>query len=85
MGKPTICIGKNKGTDQLRSNCEADQSAFVFTKWIVQSLFYLYPKFQVFSTCTGQFVSDLVGNRIVGFPTRRLIYQHDYSGMERDE
>ena len=25
MGKPTICIGKNKGTDQLRSNCEADQ------------------------------------------------------------
>ena len=26
MGKPTICIGKNKGADQLRSsNCEADQ------------------------------------------------------------
>ena len=25
MGKPTICIGKIKGTDQLRSNCEADQ------------------------------------------------------------
>ena len=25
MGKPTICIGENKGTDQLRSNCEADQ------------------------------------------------------------
>ena len=24
MGKPTICIGKNKGADQLRSNCEAD-------------------------------------------------------------
>ena len=23
MGKPTICIGENKGTDQLRSNCEA--------------------------------------------------------------
>ena len=25
MGKTTICIGKNKGEDQLRSNCEADQ------------------------------------------------------------
>ena len=25
MGKPTICIGKNRGVDQLQSNCEADQ------------------------------------------------------------
>ena len=25
MGKPTICIGENKGADQLRSYCEADQ------------------------------------------------------------
>ena len=25
MGKPTICLGENKGVDQLRSNCEADQ------------------------------------------------------------
>ena len=25
MGKPTICICENKGADQLRSNCEADQ------------------------------------------------------------
>ena len=25
MGKPTICIGENKGAGQLRSNCEADQ------------------------------------------------------------
>ena len=23
MGKPTICIGKNKGADQLRSNFES--------------------------------------------------------------
>ena len=23
--KPTICLGENKGADQLRSNCEADQ------------------------------------------------------------
>ena len=25
MGKPTICIGENNGTDQLRGNREADQ------------------------------------------------------------
>ena len=25
MGKPTICIGENKGADQLRSYCEAHQ------------------------------------------------------------
>ena len=25
MGKPTICIGENKGADQLRSTCEADR------------------------------------------------------------
>ena len=25
MGKPKICIGENKGADQLRSNREADQ------------------------------------------------------------
>ena len=24
MGKPTICIGKNKGADQLSNYCEAD-------------------------------------------------------------
>ena len=28
MGKPTICLGENKGADQLRSNCEADQRLF---------------------------------------------------------
>ena len=25
MGKPDFCLGENKGADQLRSNCEADQ------------------------------------------------------------
>ena len=65
MGKPTICIGKNKGADQLRSNCEADQR-----------LLYLYPKFQFlacFCDCTAWFVTDLVGIQIVGFLTHRLI------------
>ena len=43
MGKPTICIGENKGADQLRG------SAFVFAIRIVQFLFYLTPKFQASS------------------------------------
>ena len=25
MRKPDFCLGKNKGADQLRGNCEADQ------------------------------------------------------------
>ena len=25
MRKPDFCLGENKGADQLRSNCEADQ------------------------------------------------------------
>ena len=40
MRKPTICIGENKGADQLRSNCEADH-AFVFATRIVQFLYFL--------------------------------------------
>ena len=32
MRKPIICIGENKGADQLRSNCEADQRlCFLYT------------------------------------------------------
>ena len=45
MGKPTICLGENKGADQLRRY----YSAFVFATRIVQFLFYLTPKFQVSS------------------------------------
>ena len=43
MGKPTICIGKNKDADQLRGKLI---SAFVFATRIVQFLFYLNLKFQ---------------------------------------
>ena len=48
MSKPDFCLGKNKGADQPRSNCEAD-SAFVFATWIVQFFFFLNPKFQASS------------------------------------
>ena len=77
MGKPTICIGENKGADQLRSNCEADQRlCFHYT----DSTIPLLSKSKIFQPvtiscdCTARFVSDLVGNHIVGFPTRQLFY-----------
>ena len=47
--------------------------AFVFATRIVQFLFYLNPKFLASSSfLCCRFVSDLFGNHIVGFPTRRL-------------
>ena len=66
MGKPTICICENKGADQLRSNCEADQhlcfrymDSAIYLKFqapvTVQIGLYqvwLEPKLLVFS-CTG--------------------------------
>ena len=58
-------------------------SAFDFATRIVHFLFFVNPKFQASSllcNCTGRFVSDLFGNHIVGFPTRRLkcrIYKGD--------
>ena len=48
MGKPTICIGENKGADQLRGNREADQRlCFRYSDSTVHS--YLTPKFQASS------------------------------------
>ena len=71
MGKPTICIGKNKDADQLRGNREADQRlCFCYSDSTVP----FFKLLAIFCVCTGRFVSDLFGNHIVGFPTRRLIY-----------
>ena len=48
MGKPTIFIGKNKATDQLCSNCTADQRpCFRYTDSTIPPL--LIPKFQASS------------------------------------
>ena len=65
MGKPTICICENKVTAKLIS-------AVVFATWIVHFLFFINPLLALFCACAGRFVSDLFGNHIVGFPTRRL-------------
>ena len=49
-------------------------SAFVFATQIVQSLYFLNPKFQaIFCGCTARFVSDLVGTPKTDFLTTRLI------------
>ena len=70
MGKPTICIGENKGADQLRSNCEADQG--LCFRHSDSTIPLLLESVALFRACTSRLVSDLFGNHIVGFPTRRL-------------
>ena len=55
MGKPTICLGKNKGADQLRSNCEADQRlCFRYSDSTI-------PKFQASSSFLCLYRSVCVG------------------------
>ena len=49
MGKPTICIGENKGADQFAETAKLI-STFVFATRIVQFLFYLNTKFQASSS-----------------------------------
>ena len=61
MRKPTICICENKGADQLRSNCEADERLYVFATRIVQFVFYLYPKFEASSCFLCLYKSVCVG------------------------
>ena len=75
--KPTKCLGKNKGADQLCSNCTADQRlCFSLLTQIVQYLFYFNPKIMLlacFSSCTCRFVSDLVGNPKCWFSQRQRL------------
>ena len=60
MGKPTICIGENKGADQHRSHY-IDSTISLLSKSKTSSLL------TIFCDCTAQFVSDLVGTQTVGF------------------
>ena len=64
MRKLAFCICENKGADQLCGNRTTDQ-AFVFATQIVQSLFFLNPKFQASSHLLWLYspiMSDLVEN-----------------------
>ena len=70
MGKPTICLGENKGADQLRSYCEADQRlCFRCTYSTIPSstLAKYFKPLPCLCGCTDRFVSDLIGTQIVGF------------------
>ena len=58
--KQDYCLCENKGADQLRSNCEADQR-LCFRNWIVQCLFYLNPKFQASSSFLSLYRPVCVG------------------------
>ena len=75
MRKLTICICEDKGADQLRGNCEADQrlcfrySESTITLFLKSEISSFYT---VFYGCTAQFVSDLVETQTVGFLTHRL-------------
>ena len=72
MRKPTICTCENKDADQLRGNRETDQRlCFRYSDSTIPLL--LTAKISS-CDCTGRFMSDLFGNHIVGFPTRRLKY-----------
>ena len=65
MRKPVSCLGENKGADQLR---EADQR--LCFRYSDSTVPYLKP-LAIFNDCTGQFVSDLVGNPEVRIFLRR--------------
>ena len=74
MGKPTICIGENKDADQRHR--EADQRlCFRYSDSTIPLLLKSeISSFLFFSVLVqAGFVSDLFGNHIVCFPTRRLI------------
>ena len=71
MRKMDFCLGENTGIDQLHSNCEADYCeadqllCLRYADSTTPLLFIYSQNFKplaCFCSCTGQFVSDLVGN-----------------------
>ena len=77
MGKPTICIGENKGADQLRGNREADQRlCFRYSDSTIPPLlkseissFWLFSVLVQVGLCR-----TWSETQIVGFVTHRLNY-----------
>ena len=72
MIKPTFCICKNKGADQLRSNCEANQPLYS-TLPLLSKLKNFQP-LAIFCACTAGFVLDVLKSHIVGFLMAWLNY-----------
>ena len=73
--KPSFCICENEVAEAAKLI-----SAFVFATRIVEFLpSLLIQNFKLlvyFYSCSARFVSDLVGTKIVCFPTQRLIIYH---------
>ena len=77
MGKPTICIGENKGADQLCSNCTADQRlCFRYSDSTIPPL--LIPKissfYPAFVTVQPGLCLTWSETQMVVFSTHRLIF-----------
>ena len=70
--KPAFCIFENKDADQLRGNREADQR-LCFRNTIVQSLYFLNPKFQASSHLLWLYSLVCVGP---GQKSRRPVFSH---------
>ena len=69
MRKPLICICDNKGADQLRSNCEADQHlCFRYLDRTIPTYTQNFKPLACFCDFTARFVLDLVGTPDCCFP-----------------
>ena len=81
--KPDFCICENKAADQLCGySCAVIAqliSGFIFTTWIVQSLYFLNPKFRASIHFQWLYSPVYIGPgrrpRRPGFLIRRLIYR----------
>ena len=77
MRKPAFCICENKDADQLVASVTAQLiSTFVFTKRIVQFLYYLNPKYQASSHLLWLYSSVCVGP---GQKSRRPVFSQQGS------
>ena len=62
MRKLAFCLCKNKDSNQLRGDREADQRlCFRYTDSAIPLLFYFLKLVAIFCGCTAQFVSEVVG------------------------
>ena len=74
MRKPAFCICKNKVADQLRELITAKLiSAFLFATRTVQSLYFLYTKFQASSHLPWLYSPVYVGLKLRELITAKLI------------
>ena len=80
MRKPDFCMYENKASDQLCSNCTADQRlCFRLMDSAIPHLPKSEMLLEIFSSCKGRFVSDTVGTPEDRFSRVVAHIQHDES------